>query len=118
MRNKKVLFLIGVVMTILSCIASINNIGPNTSIIKNIEEKYVLGKLLVNLLKIFALLLYVYTLKVLIKTSNFNKIELAPPILLAHIIDLLLSGDNLFLLISTIYCFIITYMFSKNRRLA
>ena len=117
MSNKKTfknLFLLGTAMMIASSIASILNIGPILPAINVTGASTLLEAILGKIIFSMQIGAWIYLTTLLIQYRNVTKAQIGSCILIIHSLGMILNGENLFFLLSCIYCTILTCMYSRT----
>ena len=117
MNNKKTfkkLFLLGIAMMIISSIASIFNIGPMLPVINVTGASTLIEAILGKIVFSMQIGAWIYLTTLLIQYRNVTKAQIGSCILIIHSLGMILNGENLFFLLSCIYCTILTCMYSRT----
>lgn len=117
MVSKKIfknLLLLGVVLMIVSSIVSIFNIGPTLPAIKVTGASTFLESILGKMIFSMQIGAWAYLTILLIKYKYVTKMQIGSCVLIIHSLGMILNGENLFFLLSCIYCATVMCMYSRS----
>lgn len=113
-KTFKNLLLLAIVLLIASSLASALNIGYVLPGIRITGASTLFEAILGKLVFFMQLGVWLYLINLLIKYKNVNKMQIGSCVLIMHLLSVILQGENLFFLLSCIYCATIMCLYSRS----